>query len=328
MDLDTAAKASALATSASIRSRDAAAVARAKALAKRVAQHKADERLFEGAMKSLARDANDPRANLTAGRYLCVERNDWTAGVPLLAKSAEPAVKALAEKERARPATPDAMIALGDAWWELPDGRGGFTQAQARRRAVHWYEKALPDVKGVARVPVEARLTEHRLAEEAQSPRLALERLQRVGGGKPVLTAEGLQLRERGKVMTPEEHRVPVRIDLVARTEKDNLRLHFGEKGEVIFNWELKGSELRIHHPVTGAHHGIPGAGALKPGQWATITWLIEPNRMVVAVDGKQRAVLEGDFAGVRGKAGFGAVDSVVTVKSWRVAPVDAGRGG
>jgi hypothetical protein len=326
-ELGAAAKASAIATTASSRSRDPTVAARAKALARRVTQARTEQRQFEAATQALEKNPDDPRANLAAGRYLAATRNDWARAVPMLAKASEPAIRALAEKERAAPTEPDAMVALGDAWWDLPDGRGGFTQAQARQRAGHWYEKALAELKGVARMPVEARLTELRLAMEARDPRLALRRLQRETGRKSSLTSEGLELRERTKVMTPEEHRVPLRIDLVAKTENDNLRLFFGDRGEVIFNWELNGRELRVHDPATGAHKGFAGKGAIKPNQWAAITWLIEPKRMVIAVDGEQRAVIEGDYAAVRGNAGVGAVDSTVTVKSWRVAPVTGGTG-
>lgn len=326
-DFAAAAKASSLATTASRRARDADVVARAKMLAKGVAQARADERQFHAATQALQRDPANATANLAAGRFLCFVKDDWAAGLPLLAKSSEPRLKALAETERTRPADPDSMVALGDAWWDLPYGRGDVSQAQARQRAAYWYRKALPKLKGLKTLPVEARLLELRLALEAQLPRVALERLTPLKGKHARLISEGLELQQRTAVMTPDELRVPVRIDVVARTDKDNLRLYFGERGEVIFNWELNGKELRVHDPATGAHHGIPNQGFIEPGKWAAITWLIEPRQMVVVVDGKQRAVVEGNFGDVRGKAGVGAIDSTVTVRSWRFAPATAQQG-
>jgi hypothetical protein len=173
-------------------------------------------------------------------------------------------------------------------------------------------------------VPVEERMTEQRLAREALSPRLALERLVPGREGRARLGAEGLALQPRTKVTTPEELQTPVRIDVVAKTEKNNVRIYFGENAEVIFNWELNPRELRVHDPATGRPLGVPNQGSVEPGKWVTITWLIEARRTVVLVDGKQRAVLEGDYRDVRGKAAVGAADSTVTIKSWRFAPYSA----
>lgn len=322
-DTDAAAKASSVATTASHRARDADAVARAKLLARRISQAKAEEKQYQAASRTLDRNPDDPRANLVAGRHLCFSLGDWAAGAPLLARSSEPQLKALATRELAKPADPDAMVALGDAWWELPDNRGGVTQAQARQRAAYWYAKALPDLKGLKRIPVEARVVEERLAREARLPRLALERLvvANAHDERTTLTSEGLVLKPVTQARTPDELAVPVRIDVIAKVEKNNLRLYFGEKGELIFNWELNNRELRYHDPATGRHHGVANQGSLEPGRWATITWLIEPRRATVLVDGKRRATFEGDYGNLRGTAGIGAVDSVVTVKSWRFAP-------
>jgi hypothetical protein len=282
---------------------------------------RSEQKQADAAFQTLRRDPNDPKANLTAGRFLCFTSGDWAAGLPLLTKGSDATLKALAQGELSKPSEPEDMAKVADDWWAIPEkGAGGVTQAQARRRAAFWYQAALPRLKGLKKTAAEARLAEERLARAAQSPRLTLEQLEPTPRDGAKLTSEGLEIRPGTKASTPETLHVPVRIDVLAKTDDNNLRLRFA-KGELIFNWELNRRELRHHDPATGAQRAFPDQGFIQPKRWARITWVIEPGRSVVFVDGKQRAVVPGDYRDVEGAAGITAVDSTVTVKAWRFSP-------
>jgi hypothetical protein len=61
----------------------------------------------------------DPAANLAVGKYYCMTRNDWSNGLPMLARGSDPSLKALAAKELADPKVGEALAALADEWWEF-----------------------------------------------------------------------------------------------------------------------------------------------------------------------------------------------------------------
>jgi hypothetical protein len=128
----------------------------------------------EQARQTLKTRPDDPEANLTLGKYLCFVKEDWEGGVPHLARTSDPALKALAEKELAqKEAGPspsiDERIALADGWWDLAEK--GETGRPLRQRAGTWYRAALNDLpQGLLRTKVQNRL-EELAALEASSTR-------------------------------------------------------------------------------------------------------------------------------------------------------------
>lgn len=101
------------------------------------------------AMAVLKKEPNDAEANLTVGRYYCFAKDDWSEGLPLLAKGGDAGLKALAERDLAGADSPADQVKLGDAWW---DGGG-------KSRATFWYEKAMPGLNGLEKERVGKRLT-------------------------------------------------------------------------------------------------------------------------------------------------------------------------
>lgn len=89
-------------------------------------------------------------------------------------------------------------------------------------------------------------------------------------------------------MQTEKAYRLPLRIDLKAKTDSTNIRLYF-HRGEVIFNWECNMPELRIHDICTGENYGYPGRGLIPQNEYVDITWIIEKEYMAVLVNGELR---------------------------------------
>ncbi|HVE39598.1 MAG TPA: protein kinase [Planctomycetota bacterium] len=112
-------------------------------------------RNLKAALKTIQDTPADPAANLAVGLYRCFAKGDWLHGAALLAKGSDPAISALGQKEMAPPAETQAQVALADAWREAGEKRLGTLKTRLLTRALHWYEKALPDIPGLLRVKVE-----------------------------------------------------------------------------------------------------------------------------------------------------------------------------
>jgi hypothetical protein len=92
-------------------------------------------------------------------------------------------------------------------------------------------------------------------------------------------------------VVTKQSYSGPVDISVLAKTNKDNIRLHAFKGGIVIFNWEGNRGDLRIHRPddvneqvgSVAVSKQIP----LKADTWYTLRWKIKEDGMEVLVDGK-----------------------------------------
>lgn len=116
---------------------------------------------YQKAQARLDESPTDPEANLTAGRYLCLARDDWDRGVPMLALGSDPALRGPAMKELIGADSPDAQIALGDAWWDVAQSREARERDVFLLRAGHWYEKAQSQgTSGLAKVKLDQRLAE------------------------------------------------------------------------------------------------------------------------------------------------------------------------
>jgi hypothetical protein len=140
-----------------------------------------------------------------------------------------------------------------------------------------------------------------------------------------------LRIERFKRVPTKESYAGSLEITVVARTQKNNIRLYAHQGGMLIFNWEGKPGTLHIHRPDSprGA-----GTGAfvreiylpLEPNVWHTLRWRIFPRGMDLVVDNKPAVpiVLDSRVYDLRAAqpVEIGAWDSVVEVKSFRVRPI------
>lgn len=108
-----------------------------------------------------------PEEFLQAGKFLCFVQGNWDPGLKALSEGKDETLKALAIKDLAGAESADAQIALGDAWNALAS-----KQPAARGRALHWYKKAWPTLKGVTRERIRNKFKEISLRPGKENKKL------------------------------------------------------------------------------------------------------------------------------------------------------------
>jgi hypothetical protein len=75
--------------------------ARASSRSKDVTEAKSRYQSMKNTLQTLARNPDEPAANLEMGQFLCFIKANWDLGLRFLAKGADPAMKALADEKLA-----------------------------------------------------------------------------------------------------------------------------------------------------------------------------------------------------------------------------------
>ncbi len=128
------------------------------------------------AEQALQAGRDDASARCLVAKTMCLLRDRWETGLPLLAEVEPKEYAQAAQAELSAPAQPVEQVALGDRWWNLADSEEAPWSDAARRRAVHWYERAAPLLAGLEAQRVTARIDQTaapqtgltQAAEEAQ----------------------------------------------------------------------------------------------------------------------------------------------------------------
>jgi hypothetical protein len=107
-------------------------------------------------LKTLEEKPADPAANLAVGLYRCFAKADWAHGAPMLAIGSDAQLAALGLKESTPPLEAAAQVTLADGWREAGEKRSGAIKTRYLARALHWYEKALPEIPSLLRLKVES----------------------------------------------------------------------------------------------------------------------------------------------------------------------------
>jgi hypothetical protein len=133
-----------------------------------------------------------------------------------------------------------------------------------------------------------------------------------------ITSYHGIVLQGNDRLSTPGTFHPPVAISIVAKTDSNNLRLSYAAD-QVIFNWEVNPTQLRIDGgPADGLH--TDGAGAIPAGKFVTIRWVVTPHHQAIYVDNQLRFEHTGDYSDLnRCVSVFPALGSIVTVKSINV---------
>jgi hypothetical protein len=276
----------------------------------------------KAALRTLEINPDDPAANLTAGRFRCFVRDDWERGLPLLAKGSDAALTALARKDLAVSDNAPARKELADAWLQQANKSSGAEQAAFRRRAHYCYKEALAGLEGPARAEAAGRLA----SLELQLPQLK-DRWGHMNLAGGVVNGDHVSLPRNKFITTRKAYVGGVDLTVVARTPKNNIRLNLGDGGEVIFNWEGKPGELRVHAPSGVGRYPGPFVGGgnvpLEPNVWHTLRWRQTATKMEIWADGTLVFERKGQFdLTLPRPVGVRSHDSAIDVQSVEVRPV------
>ena len=154
-----------MAQTAAKKARSAGLLERVTERAKEVAELVRAKRKIKEALATLEKSPGDSKANLAAGSFYCFYRDDWDKGLPMLALGADGVYDALGKKELVGAHTAEEQVSLADGWFDLVAEHDGIAQARIRAHAAGWYEKALPELTGLAQIRVQKRLEEIEAAE-------------------------------------------------------------------------------------------------------------------------------------------------------------------
>jgi hypothetical protein len=185
------------------------------------------------ARETLATSPDDAEAALLVGKHLCLVKNQWDEGLPLLAKSTDEVWKKLAEQEQTKPRDPDPQVDLGDLWWTESEKDKSGMKSGMQRRAAFWYTKARSGLGGLTRARIEKRLSE---------------------APKPIMTGSNDRPpRERD----PREP-IPLNPEVATNDPPDRREINrrFVDRGDIVEDsqtgllWQKDGDEFgRMNHP-------------------------------------------------------------------------------
>ena len=177
-DYDTARRLLAAASQSARKTNDNALVKQIATRVQEIGDAKKSFDAYRKALDKLEESADDPAANLAAGKYLCFVKQDWDKGLAHLAKGSDESLRQIAELEIAAPANPEEQVKLGDLWWALFEQAKGHEKSEYADRCDKWYGTALPGLKGLTQTKVAKRIEELAAANKPAA-----------GGAGPTTTA-------------------------------------------------------------------------------------------------------------------------------------------
>lgn len=297
-----------------------------------IRQARAQFMQMSSAFARLKSDPNDPASNLAVGKYLCFTKRQWSAGLPRLAGSSDPALKQLSQSEIAAAADPSAETDLAERWWNVAEQNPELPQEAIKAHAANLYRQALPALSGLAKAVAQKRIDDaarHEapgvamlqppIIETKPKPPPSRELLSELIGGTRQNNGT-LKITRESRASTTEKFKPPVAFHIIAWTDSTNIRISYAAR-QIIFDWELNPDELRVDGgPANGRHK--KGAGFIEPATWADIELVVLPDSMTISVNGQQRYQVNADFSDVNQSFGiFTMGNAVVQVKSVTVRP-------
>ncbi|MDZ4780931.1 MAG: NPCBM/NEW2 domain-containing protein, partial [Planctomycetia bacterium] len=107
-----------------------------------------------------SRDPQMSFARRQLGEYLCYVANDWSKGLPWLARCGNEELVTLSRTELSDPSDAATLVALADAWWELAAERHPTARQGLRARAAYRYRGAISRLTPINRPRAEQRIAE------------------------------------------------------------------------------------------------------------------------------------------------------------------------
>lgn len=116
---------------------------------------------FHDAQEVLKTKPDDAEANLSAGRWYCLAKNDYAKGLPYLAQGSDATLRDLAVREAGKPASTNDKLSLAEAWSAAALERKAPDRDALLAHAAQWYETALADCdSATVKMRIEKRLEE------------------------------------------------------------------------------------------------------------------------------------------------------------------------
>lgn len=143
-------------------------------------QRRAEFEILQAAREALRESPENPEANLTLGKHLCIQKNDWAAGLEHLCKAGRAELAAAAQRDLDEPQEAAEQIQLADAWWAVSEAeKDRAFKTALELRSAHWYRRALPALSALERARVEQRLAD--IDDIPTEPRIASVRREATG---------------------------------------------------------------------------------------------------------------------------------------------------
>jgi hypothetical protein len=142
------------------KAKNVSALKQAEGQQQRVAQILDVKQEADAARSIVENDPEDPAANETLGRYLCFYEEDWSDGLPHLAKSQDAELQKLAKSELDHPRETAAQTGIADSWLALGEKTGGRAGDAMRRRALQRYRHIAPFLRGEEKLRVDGKIKE------------------------------------------------------------------------------------------------------------------------------------------------------------------------
>lgn len=95
------------------------------------------------------------------------------------------------------------------------------------------------------------------------------------------------------RLLTFNEYRLPIKIDVTAKTDNANLKLIFG-CGDFTLNWKYsdwnyKNNDLMIHDIITGSCFSYPNKGLIECNLFTDISWILTKDFMAIIINKELR---------------------------------------
>ncbi len=120
-----------------------------------------------------------------------------------------------------------------------------------------------------------------------------------------------------GTIRSREKVSVPFRADFVVKTDSNDIRIGYGARGSVTFNWKVRPQVLRFEDPIKPGFSEVPGKGSVPVNQFVKITWINDVDELRILVDGEERVRTRGDYHNLSEQLSIRpAFRSQITIKS------------
>ncbi|MDX1948525.1 MAG: DUF1559 domain-containing protein [Pirellulaceae bacterium] len=150
-------------------------------------------------LKRLEKDPNDAEANELVGKYLCLVKNQWEAGLPLLARGADITYRIVAATDLESVRTAEQTLALADQYWEMAEKAKQPFRRGLHLRAVYCYQVAADQMAGgLEKIRAQKKLDEAVVIYGRDDIQRTLGLAVGGGGGIPAVGAVGVPVPANG----------------------------------------------------------------------------------------------------------------------------------